>query len=112
MRVYMGIDPSDKGGVAYVMGDKLVAQAWPEGEVEIYDALRHVCSQTQDTVCVMADRVSRYREVIRGMLIAMGVPFRMVHGAEWRTGVLRVQGYSDAMLLAEHCAKTWEDGEA
>ena len=98
-RAYLGIDPGKAGGIALVWDDAQKYEAWkiPESERDLWDILNnHV---RQYTLFAMIEKVhsspqmgvrsafsfGRSYGTLRGMLIALELPFDEVSPVKWQT---------------------------
>ena len=98
-RAYLGIDPGKAGGIALVWDDAQKYEAWkiPESERALWDILNnHV---RQYTLFAMIEKVhsspqmgvrsafsfGRSYGTLRGMLIALELPFDEVSPVKWQT---------------------------
>ena len=96
-RAYLGIDPGKSGGIALVWEDAQLYEAWkiPESERDLWDLFNYT---KEFTLFAMIEKVHSSPQMgvrsaftfgqsygmLRGMLIALEIPFAEVSPAKWQ----------------------------
>jgi len=97
----VGIDPGQTGAVAFIHSDGYEVYDWPGDEVAAADIIRSVATRRRIRLAAIEQVSARPGQGVssmfkfganfgawKGILAALGIPFRTVRPQEWQKGIV------------------------
>lgn len=96
MKTYIGIDPGQKGAIAWVVGDVMSVQAMPETNLDVYQAVRRIADVTPCVAVleqvnafpgqsvVSSSTFMQHFGALKMALDVVGVPYVLANAAKWQ----------------------------